>query len=295
MMLLLWTTAAFAQTAPTPEQMACDSGKGSACGVLGNAYAKGQGVPKDVFRAAQLYRLGCEHKDAHSCMFLAEAYRTGVGTKLDQVQAVTLYTQACEIGDPLACRSVGDLYTMGALGMADGKNAGVWYKLGCDLGDAQACTAAGLWVERGDGLLVDGLVSGLPLFQKGCEHGHHRACALMAERYLRGSDGAPKDPRGAYVWYGKGCVEPIDVESCRELGQQLLAGDYVTADPPRGRDLLDRACFLNDAMACRYLGAAELKEKSWAEALVVSERGCDLGDTAACRLAERARLRLLEP
>jgi TPR repeat protein len=291
---LVLASLARAQSAPSPEQLACESGVGRACGALGDAYWRGDGVPKDVFRATQLFRSGCDLGDADSCMFLAEAYRTGVGTRTDQQHAVDLYTRACSLGDPVACRSVGDLLTMGVLGTVDGQSAGVWYAKGCEGGDAQACTAAGLWVERGDGMLP-GHANGLRLFQQGCEGGHRRACGLLGERYLRGADGAKKDLAAAYQWYARGCQPPEDPVACRELGAEMLVGRWVPADRERGIALLDRSCYENDGAACGLLAQALLSQKGWTEALVAGERGCDLGDGAACRAAERARFRLTGP
>lgn len=286
---------AAAQSGPPPEQLACEGGNGAACGVLGDAYRRGDGVPKDEFRATQLFRAGCDLGDAHACMFLAEAYRTGVGTRMDQARAVELYTRACQIGDALACRSVGDLLTMGASGTVDGKSAGVWYGLGCEGGDAQACTAAALWVERGDGSLGPA-ADGLALLRRGCDGGHRRACALLGERYERGSDGAPKDAAQAAQWYARGCAPPEpDPGACRAYGVALLDGRVVPRDEARGIELLDRACYENDGAACGALADVRARSKDWVEALVAAERGCDLGVATACRTAERVRFRMSAP
>ena len=291
--LLATLSDSHAADARLPEEIACDSGDGSACSVLADAYLRADGVPKDPFRASQLFRKGCDLGHAPACMFLAEAYRTGVGTRVDEVQALDLYSKACEIGNALACRSVGDLFTMGVAGFADGKAAGVWYKLGCDLGDAQACTAAAMWVERGDGAGMV-TVDSLSLFQKGCSGHHLRACTLLGDRYLRGSDGATKDPAKAYAYYAEGCVAPFEPEACRVLGEEQLKGTHVPLDPTKGLENLDRACYLNDSVACRYYAEAQLKAKNPSEALMAAERGCDLGDPGSCRVAIKARARATE-
>lgn len=298
-MLWLLPVAASAQTSPSPVpaglpgQLACDSGDAGACLALANAYAEAEGVPKDPFRASQLYRRGCDLGHAEACMFLAEAYRTGNGTRADQAVALDLYVRACELKNGLACRSVGDLYTMGTVGLVDGKSAGVWYRMGCDLGDAQACTAAGLWVERGDGAAIIDLPTSVQLFERGCLGGHLRACTLLAERAERGSDGLAKDPHQAIEWYAKACVAPFDPQGCRELGRAQLAGKLLPADLDAGLLNLDRACYQNDAIACRYLSLETYRRKQDQEALLAGERGCDLGDDASCRAADKARLRLM--
>lgn len=289
---MLWSVVAvaFAQAPePYPEQVACDQGIGAACTALGKAWLRGEGVPIDTFQAASLFRRGCDLEHAHACMFLAEAYRTGEGMLPDQARALELYRRACDLGDGVGCRSVGDLLTMGTTGEVDGRTAGTFYALGCDLGDAQSCTAAGLWTERGEGGVPG---QSLALFERACAGGHLRGCTLLGDRYARGSDGATRDRVKAYAYYRQGCRPPFDPEACRELGHAQVKGKLVPRDRESGIRNLDRACYANEPVACRYLAQAQL-DGDEAEALMAAERGCDLGDLGACRVAERVRFRLM--
>lgn len=286
--MMWWFAVAMAQDPdPFPEQTACDQRVAAACVALGKAYLRGEGVPVDKFLAASLFRQGCDLDDPHGCMFLAEAYRTGEGMLPDQARAFELYGRACDLGDGIACRSVGDLLTMGTVGALDGRTAATFYLLGCDLGDAQSCTAAALSVERGE---TGG--TSLELFEKGCTGGHLRACSLLADRHLRGSDGADKDVAKAYDYYRQGCRSPYDPEACRELGQAQVKGRPVAQDVEEGIRNLDRACYANEPVACRHLAQAQL-DRNEAEALMAGDRGCDLGDEGACRVADKVRFRMV--
>jgi uncharacterized protein len=272
----------------------CSAGDQGACVTLGVAYLEGEGKPRDAFRAAQLFRGACAAESAHACMYMAEAYRKGEGVGTDANEALNHYMKACELGDGLACRSVGDLYVMGSVGRADGTTAGIWYRTGCDLGDGSSCTATGLWMERGDVLVADSKEA-VKLFQAGCERGHPRGCTLLAIRYSKGASGLRRDVDAAASWFEKACPmdDSGDPEGCRELGAMQIKGKGTPQNVEQGQMRLERACFQNDHLGCRYLADVEIKAKHWAEATVAAQRGCDLGDEASCRAIEKVQFKLV--
>jgi len=274
-------------------EAACDGGDLDACTQLGAQYARGEGVPVDRFRASQLFRKACAGDHAHGCMFLAEAYRKGEGAGADTEKAQELYVKACELGDGLACRSVGDMYILGNLYGTDGRTAGLWYQMGCELGDGQACTGAGLWMERGDVMDADPDKAAV-LFERGCQLGHARGCTMIGIRYAKGAAGLKRDIDAAATWYAQACPadKPADPEGCRELGLLQLKGKGASEDPTAARANFERACFQNDAEACRHLAQLELGAEHFAEAMVAAQRGCDLGDAGACKRLERVQFKM---
>lgn len=292
-----WILAASAETPPVvvdrPEGAMCEAGDGAACTKLGALFARGgEGLPQDPFIAGRFFHQACDAADAAGCMFLAEAYRQGNGVLTDQDRAPELYQRACELGAGLGCRSVADLVVLGSVPKASPASASGWYQKGCDLGDAQSCTAAGLGFERDHETAAS-----LPLFEQGCTLGHARACTLLGVRYSKGSDGAPRDATAALGWYRQGCaLKPFDPESCREVGwAEYGALNPKTAEPAAlttAQDNLDRACYRNDTVACRYLARVALGSGQLAEGLMAAERACDLGDGPACRIAYRLRTQL---
>ena len=100
-----------AETTADAEKLkqACDGGEAKSCFDLGNRYREGEGVAKDLAKAAQLYQKACEAGHAGSCFNLANRYREGEGVAKDLVKAAQLYQQACDEGEARACEVVRQL------------------------------------------------------------------------------------------------------------------------------------------------------------------------------------------
>ncbi len=281
-----------AESAPSADVSSCADDQAATCVSEGKRYFVGDGVPKDPFRAAQLWRRACDAGYAPGCMFLAESYRNGEGLGVNSDKAFDLYVAACELGQPVACRSVGDLMILNVGSGFTGDDAGVWYALGCDLGDGQGCTAAGLWFERVGPSTGPDPAKARALFAAGCNRGHARGCTLLVIRHDKGLEGAKRDRDEATMWFAKGCTSsPIDGEACRELGWTMYKAKGDDTETVAGALLsLDKACYAGDSIGCRYLATAQQREGDLAEALMAGQRGCDLGDGAACTRAERVQL-----
>ena len=73
------------------------------CSALGSMYQKGEDVPQDSARAAELYKKGCKRKDMRSCFHLGELYDTGEGVMQNTTRATELYKKACDGYYILAC------------------------------------------------------------------------------------------------------------------------------------------------------------------------------------------------
>ena len=68
-------------------------------------YATGDGVTRDVARAATLFQRACDGGEARGCYALAVSYNTGVGVTQDLARAATLFRQACDGGYAAGCRA----------------------------------------------------------------------------------------------------------------------------------------------------------------------------------------------
>ncbi len=68
------------------------------CGALGVLYKDGQGVEKNLTKAAYFYTKACELKDGWGCSFLGVLYYNGDGVKQDSKKAVALFEKACKLG-----------------------------------------------------------------------------------------------------------------------------------------------------------------------------------------------------
>ena len=74
------------------------------CVELGILYARGKGITKDVTKATALFEEACTHEDMDGCYNLGVCYERGVGVTKDVTKAAALFKQACKDGVPHACK-----------------------------------------------------------------------------------------------------------------------------------------------------------------------------------------------
>ena len=272
---------------PTPAEL-CGQGEVAQCYSAGEAYfSGGDGVPKDQFRALQLFRKGCAGEDHRSCFAMAEAFTDGAGVTADAAQANEAYQKACEYGLGIACRQVGDQYVLVA---ANPRDAALWYGIGCELQDGPSCTATALAYERGDQDQSDP-ERARRHFLAACQYGSGRGCTLLGYRYSKGLEGAKRDDNVALALFRRGC-EADDAEGCRflaELHEQGRGGLPTTGTTVR--QAYERACQLGDTVSCRWVGATNYAAGDYRKSMLAARRGCELGDTKSCKLAEKAEAR----
>lgn len=90
------------------------SGDTAAQVAVGEAYAAGSGVEKDLKLAAEWYRKAAEKGDIAGQLHLAVLYRDGgKGFERDMAQAAEWYRKAADQGDVGAQGMMGTLYSMG--------------------------------------------------------------------------------------------------------------------------------------------------------------------------------------
>ena len=76
------------------------------CNELGVMYGTGEGVAKDLARAATLYQRACDGGEMWGCVNLGVMYGTGEGVARDRPRAIDLYQQACDGGQSWGCTLV---------------------------------------------------------------------------------------------------------------------------------------------------------------------------------------------
>jgi len=81
---------------------------------VGESYAAGNGVTRDLNQAAEWYRKAAGKKDLSAELHLAALYRDGgKGFPRDPVQSAAWYRKAAEQGDATAQATLGLLYSLG--------------------------------------------------------------------------------------------------------------------------------------------------------------------------------------
>jgi len=90
------------------------TGDAAAQVLVGEIYAAGKGVERDLKQAAEWYRKAAEKGDVSGQIHLAALYRDGgKGFARDMVLAAEWYRKAAELGDPGAQGTLGLLYAYG--------------------------------------------------------------------------------------------------------------------------------------------------------------------------------------
>ncbi len=90
-------------------EKACDLKDSRGCGALGLLYENGEGVEKNLIKAAYLYSKACELKEGDGCGALGVLYYNGDGVKQDSKKAVALFEKACKLGYKKACEMLKEL------------------------------------------------------------------------------------------------------------------------------------------------------------------------------------------
>ena len=117
----------------------CEAGAGLGCVNLGLMYRKGDGLPKDVQKATELFRKACQLELGAGCRLLGEAYSSGQGTDPDARGAAAFNMRACRLGDAVGCGNAGVNYQRGFGVTADPAKAAQYYQRACSLGEQRYC------------------------------------------------------------------------------------------------------------------------------------------------------------
>ena len=117
-----------------------DAKKGDAVAqwMLGVAYARGNGVPKDEAEAVKWYRLAAAQGSADAQWSLGVAYSDGDGVPKNDAEALKWYRLAAAQGDAGAQFSLGYAYYLGTGVPKDAVQAYKWWNLAAAQGDTSA-------------------------------------------------------------------------------------------------------------------------------------------------------------
>ncbi len=118
---------------------AADQNSSKAQKALGDLYARGDGVGRNVPKALELYQKAAKQGLVEAEKALGDLYVRGDGIGKNVPKALELYQKAADKGLVEAQKALGDLYANGADGV--GKNASKareWYQKAADQGDQEA-------------------------------------------------------------------------------------------------------------------------------------------------------------
>jgi TPR repeat protein len=290
-LLGLLAAPAAAQDAEALYGSACDAGDVDACSVLALMFETGEGIDRDLAKAASRYGQGCQLGDMEACTILGAMYLQGQGVTRDLARAVSLHERACDGGELRGCEALGLMYETGSGVLADYTRAAQLYRQACDGGMASSCNRLGMIMQNGQGVPANP-EAGLDLFARACDAGDLAGCVNLGVGFERG-DGVPADPAQALALYERACDGGFTL-GCVNLGSLYRTGTGVEADPRMAVSIYRRACDQEEALACYNLGVSYEEGTGVPQDLVTAvaqfQRACEAGLTIGCsKLPTRTR------
>ena len=177
----------------TEAKSLCEGREPTHCHELGRAYHKGDGVPEDLTRAAQLYRESCDGGYTLGCYDLGKLYKDGKGVDRDLTRASMIFEKVCDTGEMMGCNNLGTLYRDGEGVNQDMARATQLFDQACTQDNKRGChNMAEMWDlqstfnERGQGpnpgLTCEYWQCACAMFtayDRACDLGYEKSCKFV--------------------------------------------------------------------------------------------------------------------
>jgi TPR repeat protein/uncharacterized RDD family membrane protein YckC len=239
------------QRRPAALQKAANQGNAMAQNNLGWLYQNGEGVPKDLGKAAELYQKAADQGNAFGQNNLGWLYRNGEGVPKDLGKAAELYQKAADQGNVLGQNNLGWLYQNGEGVPKDLGKAAELYQKAADQGNALGQNNLGWLYQNGEGVPKD-LGKAAELYQKAADQGNALAQANLAWLY-RSGQGVPKDLKKGAELYQK-AADQGNADARTNLAWLYQSGQGVPKDLKEAAELYQKAADQGDASAQANLG-----------------------------------------
>jgi TPR repeat protein len=258
-----------------------DKGYAVACSNLGAMYRDGEGVGRNMKKAAELFTRAChadEHGDESSsigCLNLGVMYHNNWGVKRDIIKAINYYETACsaEFFSDIACQNLGDQYIdYGNSGKKifpddprlaikkDRMTALKYYKKACDAGTskrAYGCGPLGLiYLQPNDPRIPKDIVKAAALLHKGCDgttYVDSRACVNLAFLYLYNHKPLIEQNFEKGVALFQRACDHGSSTGCQNLASLYLEGSVVKKDASKAKQYYYKSCQLGNKGICNYI------------------------------------------
>jgi TPR repeat protein len=172
---------------------------------LGSLYASGDGVAKDLGKAAKWHRKAAEQGLAPAQFELAKDYAGGLGVNADKAEAFKWFHHAADQDMPEAQFALGRCYAHGE-GVSENEVEAVrWYQRAAGQNLPVAMEELGHCYLDGTGVATD-LGEGVKWIRKAAESGYAPAQNRLGLCYLKG-EGVKKDFVQAYKWFELGAAQ----------------------------------------------------------------------------------------
>jgi hypothetical protein len=242
---------------------AAEAGSAQAQYLLGQQYAQGRGVPKNLGQAFACFERAAEQGWVEAQASLGVAYRNGLGIEKDFKAAFYWLQKAAEQGNAQAQWNLGAMYATGGPDLKqDTRQAFVWCQRAADQGFVAA--QANLGVLHA---LMKRPLDAVVWWQKAAEQDDPEALYNLAQAYLKGEGTAQDGHKGFELLLRAAELGVTQAQS--RLGILYATGDSVAVDPVEAHKWFAIAASQGDSAAVANLqrsqalcGAAQSSEGS---------------------------------
>jgi TPR repeat protein len=189
--------------------------------LLGELYARGEGVTQDDEQAARWWRQAADQGLAFAQNELGVVLMDGRGVQADPLQALAWYRRAADQGLGVAQVNIGLVYFNGVESIPrDDRQAVAWFQkaAGQGLGWAQFYLGVACYNGRG---VVKNLQQAFAWFQKAADQGYTEAQYSLGAMYARG-EGKLRDNGRAIEWFARAAQNGH--EQAEQSLRQLVRG-----------------------------------------------------------------------
>src|SRR5215471_7137292 len=153
---------------------------------LGLAYAAGNGVPRDLDKAVELYRKAADHGNVKAMNNLGACYANGSGVERDDAKSAEWYRKAAEKGSSLAQDNLGSLYLAGHGVSKNAREAANWFRKAAEQNFLNAQVHLGKLYYFGDVDLPKNYSEAAKWLEKAADHGSSWAQNTLGLMYQQG-------------------------------------------------------------------------------------------------------------
>ncbi|KAI8843541.1 hypothetical protein BJ741DRAFT_307350 [Chytriomyces cf. hyalinus JEL632] len=231
---------------------AIEQGHVEAYNPIGCMYMNGQGVPRDLVKAAEVFQRGVDAGSVDCISRLGLLYQQGRGVSKDVPKAMELFEKATGLGDMMGCYYLGCQYAEGDDGIQkDLCQAFKYYERAAQANVVSAIRNVGHCYENGNGVPQSYEIS-LQYYTRAAKYDDSWTLYHLGSIYQHGT-GVQQDYAKAREYLERAAKQKHKEAICA-LGFLLSEGLGSTKDPVRAAELYQQSAALGDGIGAYNSG-----------------------------------------
>lgn len=232
---------------------AAELGSKSGFGALGNAYADGNGVPRNGAKALEYYNKASEMGLISADVGIGDMYRDGLALPRDYNKAFQYYQKAASNGSKSGMQRLARMGVSNTLPASEKGKTQQYVSRAASMGDPRSMAYMADLYATGNSVLRDDRLAA-EWYTKSAEAGLVRAMVELYVRYETGL-GVPQNTGIANQWFSRAMqANPKKVVSAAKAYER---GDGVMRDYSKFKIILTKAAQAGDQEAALYLQKRE--------------------------------------